>query len=327
MVYLTYVGSFPLKYTRENILRCTEDVLSIPVDYPNYIQLEDMGHQFLRPLAAAGLGVAVNGERYRLSGEFKVPREPIAAEALNILLEMRKERRFKNKVKGVKACVTGPFTLSNRIMLGEPRLGLFGETALSEPAVVSRVAEVVAKIAGFYREMGADYVTVDEPILSIIVGQKILLSQYTDADIVKLLDTALSGVDCLKGVHVCGRISRRLADMLLGTSVDVLDHEFKDIEANFDTYRRVDFEKCGKKLGFGVSSSRVLRVEPVEEMVSLLKRGLDVYGVENILMVKPDCGFRGLDPEGTVDGVSYNAAIGKLRNLRRAIDSLKISGG
>ncbi|MFQ6135443.1 MAG: hypothetical protein ACE5KU_06505 [Nitrososphaerales archaeon] len=324
MVYnLTYVGSFPLKNTRENILRSTQDILSIPVDYPNYVQLEDMGRQFLQPLAEAELGITQEGERYRLTGELKEPPEPIANEALDILVELRKERRFKKKIKGVKACVTGPFTLSSRIMLDTPNLGLFGETALSDPVLVDEVAKVVSKIAGDYRQMGADYVTLDEPILSVIVGRKLLLSHHTDTGIVETIDKALSRVNCLKGIHVCGLVSRRLADMLLETSLDVLDHEFKDSERNFTVYRRGDFERHDKKLGLGVASSRVLRVEPVDEMVSMLKRGIEVFGEDNILMVKPDCGFRGLDTEGTLEGVAYNAAIGKLRNLRRAIDSLK----
>ncbi len=324
MVYnLTYVGSFPLKNTRENILRSTQDILSIPVDYPNYVQLEDMAHQFLQPLAESELGITQEGERYRLTGELKEPTEPIATEALKVLIELRKKRRFKKKIKGVKACITGPFTLSSRIMLDTPNLGLLGETALSDPVLVGKVAEVVVKIASDYRQMGVDYITLDEPILSVIVGRKLLLHQHTDAGIIEIIDKAVSRVDGLKGIHVCGRISRRLADMLLETNLDVLDHEFKDSESNFAVYRREDFERHDKKLGLGVASSRVLKVEPVDEMKAMLKRGIDTFGEDNILMVKPDCGFRGLDTEGSLEGVAYNAAIGKLRNLRRAIDSLK----
>lgn len=282
-----------------------------------------MGHQFLHPLAEAELGITLDGGNYKLVGELKAPTEPIATEALEILLELSKKRRFKKGIKGVKACVTGPFTLSSRIVLENPNLGLFGETALSDPQVVESVAEIVAKIAEDYRRMGADYITVDEPILSVVVGRKFLLSDHTDAGIVEIIDKAISRLDCLKGIHVCGILSRRLVDMLLESRVDVLDHEFKDSDRNFTTYRRKDLERHDKKLGLAVSSSRVLDVESVDEMISMLKRGIEVFGEDNILMVKPDCGFRGLDMEGNLDGVAYNAAISKLRNLRRAIDSLK----
>ncbi len=321
---LTFVGSFPLKKTRENIVRCTEDVLSIPVDYPNYAQLEDMGHQFLQPLADAGLGIARERDSYWLTGELQKPSGAIANEALDILLELSKSGRFKDKVRGVKACITGPFTLASRILLDQPKLGLFGETALSEPEVVERLAEIVAEVAVSYRKMGVDYITLDEPILSVIVGRKLLLNEYTEAGIIETINKAFSRVDCLKGIHVCGSISRKLAETLLETRVDVLDHEFKDSERNFDVYRREDFEHHGKKLGLAASSSRVLRVEPIEEMASILKRGIEVFGEETILMVKPDCGFRGLDPEGNPQGVAYAASIGKLRNLRSAVDSIQV---
>jgi len=320
---LTFVGSFPLRKTRENIVRCTEDVLSIPVDYPNYAQLEDMGYQFLQPLADAGLGLAREKDGYRLTGELQKPSGPVANEALDILLEFSRSSRFKGKARGVKACITGPFTLASRILLDEPKLGLFGETALTDPGVVERLSDIVAEIAASYRRIGVDYITLDEPILSVIVGRKLLLGEHTEAGIVETVDNAFSRVDCLKGIHVCGSISRKLAEILLETHVDVLDHEFKDSERNFETYRREDFEQHSKKIGLAASSSRVLRVEPVEEMVSMLKRGIKVFGEENILMVKPDCGFRGLDPEGNPYGVAYAAAIGKLRNLRSAVDSIQ----
>ncbi len=304
-------------------MRCTEDVLSIPVDYPNYAQLEDMGYQFLQPLADAGLGLVREKNGYRLTGDLQQPSEPIANEALDILLELSRSSRFKGKVRGVKACITGPFTLASRILLDESKLGLFGETALTDLGIVERLSEIVAEIASSYRKSGVDYITLDEPILSVIVGRKLLLNEHTGAGIVEIIDKAFSRVDCLKGIHVCGSISRKLAEILLETHVDVLDHEFKDSERNFDTYRREDFEQHNKKLGLAASSSRVLRVEPVEEMVSMLKRGIEAFGEENILMVKPDCGFRGLDPEGNPQGVAYAAAIGKLRNLRSAVDSIQ----
>jgi 5-methyltetrahydropteroyltriglutamate--homocysteine methyltransferase len=320
---LTFVGSFPLKKTRENIVRCTEEVLSIPVDYPNYVQLEDMGHQFLQPLVDADLGLTQGSHGYRLTGELKKPTGTVTNEALDILLELSKSRRFKRKVRGVKACITGPFTLASRILLDQPKIGLFGETALTEPEVVERLSEIVAEIAVSYRNKGVEYITVDEPILSIIVGRKLLLNNYTEVGIIGTIDKVFSRVDCLKGIHVCGRISRKLAEMLLETHVDVLDHEFKDSGGNFDVYSREDFERHGKKIGLAASSSRVLRVETVEEMVSVLKRGIEVFGKKNILMVKPDCGFRGLDPEGNLQGIAYAAAIGKLRNLRRAVDFIQ----
>jgi 5-methyltetrahydropteroyltriglutamate--homocysteine methyltransferase len=319
---LTYVGSFPLKKTKGNIVRCTEDLLSIPVDYPNYVQLEDMGHQFLRPLAQAGLGLKRDGERYWLTGELQKPIKSPHNESLEILLRLSNDDRFKKRIRGVKACVTGPFTLASRVLLNKPRPGPFGETALADPDVIERLAEIVAGIATNYRQMGVDYIVWDEPILSVIVGRRLLISGLSNDRIVETFNKAVGHIDCLKGIHVCGTISRRLAEILLASKVDVLDHEFKDSERNFDVYLKKDFELYKKRIGLSASSSQALYVESVEEMIFLLKRGIQRFGKENILMVKPDCGFRGLDPEGNLEGIAYSAAICKLRNLRRAIDSL-----
>ena len=323
MVYLTYVGSFPLENTIENLTKATQDLLSIPVDYPNYVQLEDMVQQFLQPIADLRLGITQEGENYRLTGDLKNPQEPISTNALNMLLEFRKDHQFEKGLKGIKACVTGPFTLSSRIMLNTSTTKPFGETALSNPSMVTRIAEIVSKIAEDYYKMGADYVTIDEPMLSVIVGKNILLSQYSDAGIVEIINKCSSRVKSLSGIHVCGRISRRLAEILLQTNIDILDHEFKDTESNFDVYHKADFESHNKKLGLAVASSRILRVESVDEIESMLMRGLETFGKENVLMVKPDCGFRGLDTKGHLDDIAYTSSIAKLKNIRLAFDLLQ----
>jgi len=323
MVYLTYVGSFPLENTIENLTKATQDILSIPVDYPNYVQLEDMVHQFLQPISELRIGIIKEGEMYRLSGDLKTPKEPISNNALKILLEFRKDNQFKKDLKGIKACVTGPFTLSSRIMLNNRNLGPFGETALSNHSLVTKITEIVSKIAEDYYKMGADYVTIDEPMLSVLVGKNLLLNQYSDAGIVEIINKCLSRVNGLNGIHVCGRISRRLGEILLQSDIDVIDHEFKDTESNFDVYSKSDFESHDKKLGLAVASSRIMRVESVDEIESMLIRGLETFGKENVLMVKPDCGFRGLDTKGHLDGIAYTSSITKLKNIRLAFDLLQ----
>jgi len=323
MVYLTYVGSFPLENTIENLTKATRDILSIPVDFPNYVQLEDMVHQFLQPISELQIGITKKGERYRLSGDLKTPKKPISNNALKILLEFRKDNLFNKDLKGVKACVTGPFTLSSRIMLNNSAPGPFGETALANPDVVQKITEIVSKISEDYYKMGADYVTIDEPMLSVIVGKNLLLNQYSDAGIIEIINKCSNQVNSIRGIHVCGKISRRLAEILLQSDIDVIDHEFKDTESNFNIYNKADFENHDKKLGFAVASSKIMRIESVEEIESMLIRGLETFGKENVLMVKPDCGFRGLDTKGHLDGIAYSSSIAKLKNIRLAFDSLQ----
>ena len=329
MVHLTYVGSFPLKNTIENITKATKDLLSIPIDYPNYVQLEDMVHQFLQPISVKYTSGTTNywdteeGERYSLSRNLKTFKNSISNDAFKILLKFSKNNEFKKDLKGIKACVTGPFTLSSRIMLNNRNSGPFGETALSNPSVVKKITDVVSKIVGDYYKMGADYVTIDEPLLSVLVGKNLLLNQYPDAEIVEIINKCSSEVKSLSGIHICGRISRRLAEILLQSNISVIDHEFKDTESNFGVYSKSDFESHDKKLGFAVTSSKIMRIESVAEIELMLTKGLKTFGKENILMVKPDCGFRGLDPKGHLDDTAYTSSISKLKNIRLAFNSLQ----
>lgn len=322
MVYLTYVGSFPLENTSENLNKATYDVLSIPVDYPNYIQLEDMTHQFLQPIAESRLGIVREGEKYKLNGKLRLPKYPIATKSLKKMLAIRNIHPNKQKIKGIKACVTGPFTLSSQILLKSLKTGFFGETALSDPSLVSEMANIVSKIAEDYQKIGADYVTIDEPLLSIIVGRNILLNQYSDTKIIEIINQTLKNINSLKGIHVCGRISRRLAKILLRTDIKILDHEFKDTESNFNSFKKSDFEKYNKKIGLSVSSSKKLDIESIAEIEILLNKGIETFGKENILMVKPDCGFRGLNELGNLQSDAYISSITKLKNIRLVIDSL-----
>lgn len=322
-MYLTYVGSFPLENTYDNLIKATYDILSIPVDYPNYVQLEDMIHQFLQPIAESGLGIIREGEKYKLNGKLSLPKYPIATKSLKKLLEIRDNHPNKKKIKGIKACVTGPFTLSSQIILKSATTGFFGETALSDPSLVSEIANIVSKIAEDYQKMGADYVTIDEPMLSIIVGRKILLNQYSDTKIIEIINQSLKNINSLKGIHVCGKISRRLAETLLQTDIKVLDHEFKDTESNFTSYKKSDFEKNNKKIGLSVSSSKKLDIESISEIEILLNKGIQTFGKENILMIKPDCGFRGLNEHGNLQSDAYISSLAKLKNIRLVIDSLK----
>jgi len=178
MIFLSYVGSFPLRRSYANIMQCTEDVLLIPVDYPNYIQLVDMIDQYLAPMANSGMGLSLESGKYFMKGDtIKFP-EAFDNESLRILVELRNKEPYRNNIKGIKACVTGPFTLSSRILLRTRNPGIFGETALSNPSIVESLSNIVAKFAKYYQDLGADCIMIEEPILSVIVGKKILLNQY-----------------------------------------------------------------------------------------------------------------------------------------------------
>ncbi|MFQ5711009.1 MAG: hypothetical protein ACE5GD_04420 [Candidatus Geothermarchaeales archaeon] len=320
--FLTFAGSFPLENTRENMLRCLEDIFSIPINYPNYVQLEDMNRQFLDPLSNLDIGLARDGDRYIHIDDLREPESPIAVEPLSQLIEFIEERNLGDKVGGVRACVTGPFTLSSRIEKEGLGGKIFGRAILSDIELVSQTARLVAKIAYFYQERGATLINIDEPILSVIIGKHFFFKGYTESNVIEILNETIGRVGTLKGIHVCGRLSPRLREILLQTEFNVLDHEFYDIRENLDVYTRRELDRSDKRISFGSVSSKNTRVEPEDEIKAFLQEGIETFGSENILFFKPDCGFRGLFDPGLSHEEVYRITIQKLRNLKRAIDRL-----
>ena len=80
----------------------------------------------------------------------------------------------------------------------------------------------------------------DEPILGLLVGRKIFF--HTEDFIIETLNKALSGIKGMPSIHVCGRISPHLRDILLQTDVKIMDHEFRTSEVNFKVFEKKHLE-------------------------------------------------------------------------------------
>ncbi|RJS87689.1 hypothetical protein CW705_10065 [Candidatus Bathyarchaeota archaeon] len=117
------------------------------------------------------------------------------------------------------------------------------------------------------------------------------------------------------GTHICGRISPKLADLLLRTELDFLSHEFYDTPENIDVYSPKRLKESGKILSVGCLSTKNPQIETVDEILKVMEKFRD-YG--ECLIFTPDCGFRkllanNLDKEG-----AYEISIKKLRNMVQA---------
>jgi len=165
-----------------------------------------------------------------------------------------------------------------------------------------------------HNELGFKFIVVDEPILSVIVGSNKILFGYTVEDIINVFDTVLSGIG-FAGVHVCGLIPPILKDVLLNTRyVKILDHEFKDIPRNIEVYSFNELERYDKFISFGCVSSKNPSIEFENDISKLITSGIERFG-NRLIMVKPDCGFRGLlgyfkNPED-----AYRVSIEKLKRI------------
>jgi len=318
-VYTSTIGSFPLDDSDANRRRCVDDLLDIAIDFPAYPQLWDMGKQFLADLAKQDDSITMEGGRYRLEGrEIKQDVAPLGLDPFLWTLQYLEERGIKQKVR-LKAAITGPFTLASYTEIGP---GIFpSNTALSDLELVEQLARLLSKSCETVSK-DASMISIDEPVLGMLVGSKIALG-YSEENIVDIYNNlAKSCGGKFVGTHICGRISPRLAMILLKTDLNFLSHEFYDTRENVNVYAPKEVRRTGKVLSVGCVSSRSPKLESPEEILAAMRRFRE-YG--DTLFFTPDCGFRNLVVNGSKEK-GYEISLRKLENMIKAAERFKVGG-
>jgi len=329
----TVVGSWPLNNTHSNMVRIFTDLIQLGIDYPCYPQLLDMNYQFLSPLSKLVQKLEEIDKKFYLHGDFEVPKQPIALEYGEFIINFLNDYpELRKSIKGTKACLTGPFTLTFDTILKNDLAKGIKPIIFEEPHavmvdwIVDKFAEILRKMGSAYNDMGIDIISCDEPILGLLVGRKILF--HSEDFIIDTINKATSGIKGLSSIHVCGRISPNLRDLLLKTNVKILDHEFSTNEQNFKVFEKKHLEETDKLLAMGTVESKFVPnkeksiddyVENVDFLKKYIKKGIEQYGREN-LIIKPDCGFYPLKVFGENDG--YEIAIRKVKNMVLALKEL-----
>ncbi|MFX1599056.1 MAG: hypothetical protein ACFFB6_00510 [Promethearchaeota archaeon] len=334
-LFTTVVGSWPLSNTDDNMVKIFTDLIQIGIDFPCYPQLLSMTHQFLSPLSNIISQLEETDGKFYLNGDFEVPKQPIALEYGNFIGTFFKERpHLRDLIKGTKACLTGPFTLAFETILKSDLAKGIKPIIFEEPRavmvdwIVDKFAEIIKKIGCAYNDMGIDIISCDEPILGLLVGRKVLF--HSEDFIIETIDKAISGIKELPSIHVCGRISPFLRDLLLKTNVKILDHEFSTNEQNFNVFEKKHFQGTDKFLAMGTVESKFVPsqnkkindyVEDIGYLKKFISKGIEKYGKDN-LIIKPDCGFLPLGQTfGEKNG--YEIAIRKVKNMVLALKELK----
>jgi len=317
------VGSLPIEDdfngNRKNVDRAILDKVSLGLDYPCYPQLPgssanpmNMGLQFLIPLAKTDSSIQIKGEEAELlSDEIKSPSGPVGVERAEYFAGFIRARGLSSRAKGIKACVTGPFTLAS--YLSRKNLMTCGA---SKPQVIKSLAQALSRSCRRLSELGFDLINVDEPFLSVMLGRRVLFN-YDERFVVETLDAVISGISSLSAIHVCGMVTPLVRKVLLESKVDIVDHEFAGSPANLRAYTREDLERSGKFLAYGCISSVKPQLEPVEQISASLRNALKTFGPR--IIVKPDCGFGGLLG---VPG-AYELVLKKLKNM---VDAAQLVG-
>lgn len=336
-LFTTVTGSMPMSNTEENMIRAFEDIINIGIDFPCYPQLIPMNSQFLSPLSKIIDQLnETKPDTFYLEDDFQIPDKLVALEYGEFMINFLNERpELKNRIKGTKACLTGPFTMASEIFLGERLakgvdLKIFNEhRAIMVDWIVDKIADIMKEIGKAYNNMGINIITMDDPILSLLVGKKIFF--HSEDFIIKTINKALSGIKNLSSIHICGRISPRLRDIILQTDVKIMDHEFRTCESNFNIFKKKHLEDYNKYLAMGTLQSNIIPmkhtsvndyVETIDFLIKYINKGIEKYGKKN-LFLKSDCGFGALKDSFENEEFAYEITIRKLNNLVLAVKSLR----
>jgi len=314
-IYTTHVGSFPLDYTIDNVLKVFKDMIEIGIDYPPFPQLRSFIDMYLRPLIQLGI---IHEERgmYYISDVSKLNSEIVKEVRIEIpeafkVIEFVKDNRIQ--VMGLRAPVTGPFTLAFQVLTKKGGTQLRDSLASRIDVIKEFFVPYIGKVVEFLSAIGYDFIVIDEPVLSIIVGAKRLLYDYKPDDVIDVLEKIFNYSKAkLNGIHVCGRIPTLLKSIILQVrNIKILDHEFKSNPENFNVYTFEDLEKYDKFIAVGVLSSRSITIESFDEVKSIVNKAIQLFK-DRLMFIKPDCGFREL--RGLIDPLKgYEIALEKLK--------------
>lgn len=294
-LYTATIGSFPLDDSERNRARILDDLIKLDIDFPNYPQLIEMGKQFLDDIKNGVL--------------------PLGLEPLKWTTRYLEMKGLRNQVR-LKACLTGPFTLAFYVKKETTaHTGSLYNTMLADKGRVDEYANILSETCKAYGKE-AEMIFIDEPMLSLIVGRRILLG-YTENDFIHTYNTLRNACGSVfVGTHVCGRISPLLANTLLKTDIDILSHEFYGTPENFTVYTRRDLEAHDKTLAIGCLSAREPMVESIEDIKAIVEQSTEKYGKN--LIFTPDDGFGSLVVNGSKE-TGYKIALRKLQKLKKAL--------
>lgn len=317
-VFTSTIGSFTIEDSEANRERCVDDLTSLGLDYPSYPQLSEMGPQFLNDLAKHGSGITQEKNRYKLSGKIEYDGPALGMEPFLWTAEYISKKGLTDDIK-LKAPITGPFTLASYV---ETKLGTFPyNTAVSDISLVKRFAQILSDSCKTASE-GASMISVDEPILSVLVGAKTAFG-YRDEDIISIYDGLRETCgETIVGSHICGRISPKLANILLQTKLDFISHEFYDAPQNIALYSSDKLREHGKILSVGCVSTKNPRIESPQEILNLMKQ---FNGHKEAVIFTPDCGFRKLLGNNMGTEEAYRISLNKLRNMVAAAEEFRAS--
>lgn len=254
-------------------------------------------------------------------------RKPLATDELRFLKQ--------HTDRPVKIPLPGPYLLTRAMYVPE----VTGVTYPTKEDLAEDVVRVLREEIGDLIEAGADFIQLDEPVLTELVftqGQTrtfmcaALAARNDPAEelefAVSLINRVLEDVQGVRtGLHICrGNWSQNEATLLRGSYHPLAGYleeiNVQQLVLEYATDRAGDVLRFdNKELGLGVVNPRTELVESFEEIKNSVQRALQLYPAEH-LFLNPDCGF------GTFSNRPVNEpgiAFEKLKSIARVARDLR----
>lgn len=292
----TVIGSYPVNV----------DTFDLTNSYFNQKEVlwEKYIESAVNDMVVAGIQLVSDGQTrdpfvnifYRKLGGCRIRERPEIIDKIEykspIIIEDQKfVRRIIPENRQIIGLLAGPYTLSKSCVDFHYH---------DEKELAFDFAEALKKEAKILQNY-VDMIGIDEPFFSIS------MPDYAK----ELIESIVSDVKCPVRLHVCGDVSKIIPE-IIELPVDILSHEFKASPKIFDAFKEHSFSQ---KICLGSVRSDKPFVEPVDEIVKHIRKGIDVFG-DRISQIAPDCGLRLLPRD---------VAFQKLKNMVKAGE--KIYGG
>jgi 5-methyltetrahydropteroyltriglutamate--homocysteine methyltransferase len=206
----------------------------------------------------------------------------------------------------IKVPLPGPYLLTRAMWVKELTRAVYPTKEDLGADVVAVLREEVCAL----RDLGVDFIQLDEPVLAELVfaeGQTrtfmcaALSARKDPAEelefAVELLNAVVRGLDGVRtGLHVCrGNWSQNEGTLLAGSYRPLLPYlrriEVNQLVLEYATPRAGDLVVVpDKEIGLGVVNPRTAEVEPPEAIVARVKEALRFFSKDQIFL-NPDCGF------------------------------------
>lgn len=241
--------------------------------------------------------------------------------------------------KAIKVALPGPYLLARAMWVAGVSDGAYRTREALAADVVTILRDEVARLV----EAGADFVQLDEPVLTDVVFRPPvavrsfmcapLAAQETDTEgelrwAVELVNAVVQGAGVRTGLHVCrGNWTRNEAVLHSGSYVPLLTAlEATAVDQwvlEFATPRAGELEvfrgHAGREIGLGVVNPRIVDVETPTAIVGRVREALRHFDPTRVWL-NPDCGF-GTFAERPV--AHADAAAAKLRAMVAAAAMLR----